>query len=464
MGSQYGWLFSGRPDLPEGREQDWSAWEARVKEVRISAIQTIHLSSGAPGLLALIPRVERPGELGAEIGELGLLVAEEDTVLQKHLASANQAFDEFAQGFVWGTIRRSGNQWVETKLFSVGREWSAQQRAVLLGRLLPSGTTWDLVEQMDAATQENYWRSFHHFGLDDAYRERAVRKLLQYNRAYSAIEVLTLSGLRNAPMPATLIVEALEQGLRTTPEDDRYCNSFGHNVAQLLQSLEPSPTVNVNRIASLEWGYLRVVRLDRPPKFLHQEHSTNPEFFSDILIRVYRAEDEVSHEVSDEEQAWVMHGSELLESWRFVPGTVDGRIDETQLNTWMDAARGAAQAARRGVIADHLIGKMLSGAGVGEDGIWPAEAVRDVIERIASNDLENGLEIGRLSSRGVHYRNPADGGAEERRMAQRYETDAATLRGRWSRTASILRELAKTYRLQAQREDNQSELLGQLDA
>lgn len=64
----------------------------------------------------------------------------------------------------------------------------------------------------------------------------------------------------------------------------------------------------------------------------------------------------------------------------------------------------------------------------------------------------------------VHSRNPADGGAEERRMAQRYERDAATLRGRWSRTASILRELAKTYRLQAQREDNQSELLGQLDA
>src|SRR5207247_1755926 len=96
------------------------------------------------------------------------------------------------------------------------------------------------------------------------------------------------------------------------------------------------------------------------------------------------------------------HGHELLESWRKVPGTKDGNlINPDELNVWINRARELTQASGRGKVGDQMIGKVLSASPQGADGAWPAEAVRDVIENVASEHLERGFEIGLYNRRGV---------------------------------------------------------------
>src|SRR5581483_9533057 len=104
-----------------------------------------------------------------------------------------------------------------------------------------------------------------------------------------------------------------------------------------------------------------------------------------------------------------------------------------------------------------------SGAPPGDDGAWPHQAVRDLIEEIASMDLERGIEVGRYNSRGGVWRSPYAGGEQERQIAAGYERDACTVAARWPRTAAMLRRMAKVYQADAAREDREAELRQDLE-
>ena len=86
------------------------------------------------------------------------------------------------------------------------------------------------------------------------------------------------------------------------------------------------------------------------------------------------------------------------------------------------AASGASE------IGHQKIGQMLSGCPHDPDGSWPCKPVRDAIERMDSKDLEIGLGTGVLNSRGVVSKDPSEGGASERALAERYEGYATAVR------------------------------------
>ena len=60
---------------------------------------------------------------------------------------------------------------------------------------------------------------------------------------------------------------------------------------------------------------------------------------------------------------------------------------------------------------------MLSTSPPGPDDIWPAEAVRQLIETIGNSHIESGFVTGRYNSRGTTTRGVYDGGNLERRRA-----------------------------------------------
>ena len=154
-----------------------------------------------------------------------------------------------------------------------------------------------------------------------------------------------------------------------------------------------------------------------------------------------------------------MLGYQLLESWKLPPGSrEDGTIDEEALETWVDVARALAAERKRLRAADQQIGRVLQYVPNDPDGVWPARIVRDLVERIASRDLETGLEIGLHNSRGVTWRNPTDGGEQERALQARYLALAEQVGGRWPRAAAMLRRIARSYAEQARRLDAEAEI------
>jgi hypothetical protein len=108
-------------------------------------------------------------------------------------------------------------------------------------------------------------------------------------------------------------------------------------------------------------------------------------------------------------------------------------------------------------VADICIGKVLSCAPVGKDGVWPCEPVRDVMEDIQSESMMSGAHSGEYNSRGAHWR--GEGGDQERELAQKYSKWGEALQVSHPFVASkLLMSLAKTYDQQASSEDTEARI------
>ena len=458
---RFAWLFRDWPELPDVREGDVGGHQEAVAEARLEAVRAVHATTGLEGLLRLATQVEQPGELGATLGGSELFEEEEDDVLRECLTVEDAAVAQFARGFASGRLRSRGREWAEAKLSGLGRAWSSAQRADLLACLPCDRRTVDVVEGSDPETQHRYWRSVNPYWIREAGDvERAARKLLEHDRPYVAVKLLALYARRDKSLPAGLIAETLEAAIRISPEEDRPLGHLPHDVSQLLDVLEASNDVAATRIAGLEWAFLPILgRHERAPKVLQRELARNPDFFAELVTRVFRAEGEDPRAASEEDQARVRRGYELLDTWRTVPGTGDdGTIDVEGLKDWVRRARTAMIATGHGGVGDRRIGQVLSGSPSGSDGTWPHPAVRDVIEEVQSAELEGGFEVGVYNSRGVTSRHPAEGGAQERQLAARYAGFALALSDRWPRTAAVLRRIADGYLADGRREDREAEL------
>ncbi len=412
-------------------------------------------------MLQFARNVEQPGEVGHTLGQNGLLESEEDEVLNAYLGLKERESDQFVRGFVAGRVFRLGREWGEAKLADDVMEWSPAQRAKLLTCLPEDSRTWDIAEAAGPETERLYWRYVYPFSISGSEDStRAVRKLLVYEWPFTAIKFLSVCNTRKRPLPASLVADALDRALQAALDEEPLHQTFHHDVAVLLDSLEGSNEIEKERIATLEWGYLPLFKFGRRrPKTLHSELARNPDFFAEAIFCIYRAEGDESYEDSGSDQQRVLYAYDLVSSWRTVPGAnEEGSIDAIELKGWVKRARQAIADGGRGTVGDGVIGQMLSASPAGPDGAWPHPAVRDVIEEVGSRDLEDGIVTGIYNSRGVVSKHPYEGGAQERGLADRYADFAAELSVRWPRTAATLRRIEQHYRSEAQWADQEAEL------
>jgi len=103
------------------------------------------------------------------------------------------------------------------------------------------------------------------------------------------------------------------------------------------------------------------------------------------------------------------------------------------------------------------IGEVLAPVPEGSHGVWPHESVRELLEELESEDMEDGVYFGRVNWRGITVRSPYVGGKLEVDLAERYRAAAEALAG-FPRIARVFRRLAENYRSDARREDARRDL------
>ena len=108
-----------------------------------------------------------------------------------------------------------------------------------------------------------------------------------------------------------------------------------------------------------------------------------------------------------------------------------------------------AKSSRYTLANDIVIGRILSFAPVGKDGIWPAECVRQVFETSTSETLDSHFIIGKHNQRGVHN---VTGGRDEDELANWYASTADKLQLLYPKTAAVIRRLSEDYRAEAKHE------------
>jgi hypothetical protein len=453
-GTRYGWLFGWRADLPDATasRKDYDAYHKEVHERRLTAVRQVFQESGLPGLFELSKKAERADFVGDAVGEAALLAPPvEDDLLLAELGGERHR-DLFTRGYAQNR-QRLDLSWAVSKVTSVGKRLRPEQLAALMGVLPSDRKTWALVASLGSDVERKYWES-QQFLNNDEDLELAVEKLLRFGQVSTAIYFMgAYAAARNVVVRSELALDALERFAKGEGNVKPQSSDFGSDLAELLSHLSEDAAVDHQRLAQLEWVFLPILDgRDRNPKMLHTALAETPSFFVELITAVFRGDGDPKKpesEISEEDRERASRAYQLLQSWRAVPPS---------LRDWVLEARRLLSDARRLGIGDEQIGQVLSGAPSDPDGTWPPRVVRNLIEEIRSDDLENGIIVGRYNSRGVTSRAIGEGGTQERAIAEQYEGLATAVEDTAHRTAGMLRKIAKSYRAEAAHEDLSSSI------
>jgi transcriptional regulator with XRE-family HTH domain len=464
------WLFNeGRGvALPEKLEGGWEAYEATSEVRRREAISELWRDAGSEGIERLAQAVPNPWLVGFALVESDLAPAEKEAVFIRSLQADDDKLEGFARGFVGKRLeidKAAAEDWAYALLDRAAKEsWPRRSILAILIVMPPSRKLWERVEQFGKDISDAYWKQLSPYRVPQTREDIAItiERLMQQNRA---ADLLSLVSRQPEGIASATLVQILRDAIHVFDKEPHSndVQMFQYHLEKILTEFDRRGDVDVKTIAQLEWQYLPLMRHSkRSSKTLHRSLSETPSFFVEVLKAIYRAktETEVSAETTEDDplkRQMVRQAYELLQSWHRVPGMENGVIDAAKLEAWVAETRRLADEADRIGPCDVYIGKLLAYAPKGEDGIWPHEAVRGIIETSRSEVIERNIASGILDRRGVTMRNPGDGGEQEWSLAKQYRDWSEALRFKSPRTSAALEGVAKMFEDFARRHDEDTE-------
>ena len=447
-------LFSVQPWLPDLAELEREEEESELTKARAAAVDEIWRSAGEPGISQLGSEAAAPWTVGLALADAGQHL-NIDSFLSRSFESDRRSDREIGRAYVIRRVELEGPDWLRELINSdsVAR-WPLVQRVNLYLYLPFDGTTWSWVKALGNEEDRLYWTEvplFGRGGLSPEQVRSVASHLLEYRLALRVIDLLATyrSAETDLNLTALELVVAEAQVGRVEP------GSLGYNALSLLSSLQDSDA-DQNRVANLEWALMPFVGPPMyQPRALFAKLAAEPDFFVELIRRIYRSSGEAAELESSTSESKVVasRAYELLSVWRSLPGTADSLL------AWVGEARRLLADSGRSAVGDVHIGRVLaSPAPIGQDGAWPHESVRDALEHLEGNEIGRGFVMGALDTQGVTVRGIGEGGRQELELAERYRAFAASERDRWPRTAALLAQIAGNYERRARQLDIESEL------
>lgn len=428
--------------LPEGFSggivQQIEAQEA----VRVQALDETPPGDVEQRVLALLPELEEPRELGRALARSVHAASFNEMLLEKR---PDESWSRLVAPFAAGYYYTHGQDlaWLRT-LF---HRWMESERTgdivASLLRIWAEPKIWDLVDTIGEPVKSRYWMQIERVGEHEGEQwDRACSELLAAGNLAVALEC---AEWQSAYISSENLLNTLErQDEETLHRIQQVAYSVANVFMELDRRVEEEQLDQILRIARLELRYVAVLRHVRDLRYVRALFESSPEFFADT-VKILTADSD------DTTKGQAASGAyEALSAWETYPGSAsaDPRVWEPILRSWAARALELVGDTEMGVIQ---VAEMLARPEGGEDGHWPCEAAREWIESGRYPGLAEQLISAKYNLRGVVTYDPMKGsGVQDRALAQDYRRSAAAIRTRWPVTAQGLDSLAELYEYQAE--------------
>ena len=449
-----GWVEEGWGDVDEGTSLASS--DKFVRNLRLSAMREVIDECGQAGIL----RLAFSGR-GAVVAGRCAAEAIEDfrqrlELTRLVLTDADVLTSQRHQGLLQGLLRGVGTPCAIRLFDALRHEWGEDVGVRLLCLSDFNRPIWDKVQALGEFVAQGYWTQVEPFWgqHNEEDTNYVVVRLLEASRALAALDFVHLDWGR---VDSALIGRILTEMPNSAQSDFSRVSLDQYSIEQAFKVLIERNALSRSSMAQLEFLYLELFwpETGKTPN-LEKEIEANPELFCEAIALAYHPDDfDGNSEDSDNDQGMADKAYKLLDGLTRIPGhDEDGSLSPHRLGEWIRRARELCGASGHRTVGDHRIGQLLSAAPEGEDGVWPCVPVREVLDSVLNEDIEEGFQIGRRNSRGVHAR--AEGGSQERELAAQYEDWAKACDYSFPRVAAALRGLARAYLREARWEDQEA--------
>ncbi len=444
------------------RRDDIGAYEQTMRQLRSRAVEEVCRSGGEGALAELAANTKYPHLIGDGLASVG---GDWDDVMLAWLADDSGSRLEVAFAYLVERLRVGGAE-LRDRLLNATTNASVQARMLRATR--DPRAAWTKLTELDPAVADHYWREFAFYGLghDFEFALEAARSLVTAGRPAAALHLLVLYRERcDTDEAAEIAADVLELLIADGGEDPEFATLGVHDFREVMTFLaNHRDAVGAQRLLAIEWQLFPALGFEADAPALHGALAEDPAFFVELVRFLYKSEviKPGEKDLEDDEQGrarqnLALRAYEVLHDWRRCPGVrTDGILDANLLRQWIDDARAQLDAVGRQRVGDSQIGQILAYAPPDPDGLFPPMPVRELLEDLRSDPLENGLSIGIYNRRGVTTRGVFDGGDQELQLAEDYRRQAGEASA-WPRTRKLLTSLADSYERDARGLDVEAE-------
>lgn len=457
------WLAESAEELAD-IDRDFDKRAERVATRRAEALREVYGARGVAGVLELSTQGNAAFVAGPLLAERVLSRTEVIDVICAALDPTDALNAGSRQNLIAGLVRSDADEAKRQALLDSLAERLQGDDFVRVLLVAPfRSATWQRVDGLSAGLQERYWRGVapEWFREEDGEVVEAIERLVAFKRPRAAFHTARFALGRLEP---EIVFRLMTNVAREGDEREGYYQLRYHDIEEAFDRINAPSSLTIEQKAGLEFTFIDA--LVQPgakgciPN-LERYVEAHPDLFVQALAWTYRRKGngidppEIVPPDGEGKQL-AERGYKLLRALRFIPGRDEAGVgDATRLRAWVDAVRDAAARIDRMAVADVSIGELLSDEPSGDDGTWPCELVRDVIEDIQSIEMVRGMRTGRRNARGMHWR--GEGGGQERALADEYRMWAEALQNSHPFVSSILlMGLVETYEAEAEREDTEA--------
>lgn len=453
---RYRWLFAeSGPELPTRVHEGFRAMIQQLESERLHALQEIYKQLGMDGIERLAATC--PGELwvGATLAKLDLSM---ETLAEWILNKSSDLTDRdplraTISGLLHSLPQNQCTELTKRVLHEAEKQdWPFEKRVRFLTLARPEKDIWNIAASCGSEAEKAYWSQVPEFWLreeeDDP--DFPVRRLLEVKRPRTALQVCQFVLDQTDPhLIADILVHILQGEEMDGPPLDESV------IGQAIERLEASGAIDNQRLVQLEFLALPLLGYgnEQRAKTLYARLVSDPALFCELIA--YKAEQGEHEKPVNEmrkraaEIAW-----RVLHNCRTLPGAqADGTVDEKRLCDFIEKARELCRREDLIEVCDRTLGQILAYSPVGQDGIWPFEPARKILDQPDLEEMRQGFVIGTLNKHGMTLRALDKGGAQERELAAQYRAYASALRTSCPILASALDRIADSFEDRAKRED-----------
>lgn len=462
------WVEESADELHDD-DRDFHKRGERIAKLRANALREVLAARGLRGVIEL-------SEMGKAASQIGWLmsadVLSEDQIpvfLFEALSPASNSESWARKNLINGALRSIHD---DTKRARVLKNLKRQLSETDLVRLLLLApfrrSTWQMVDELDENHRETYWNEISPDWIHDSDDEtnEAVERLMAANRPRAAF---VCNRFKLGAIKPELLFKLMSEMVKDGKDQPGQYQLKRYDVEEAFKLIDSNTGLTLEQKAGLEFAYIDALSEPRSPREnygipnLEKYVEAHPELFVQAVVWAYKrkdgGEDPKIWKVAPEDVERVAkRGYELLDGLGRIPGHDNlGELKADLLAQWVKTVRKACDELGRLEIGDVCLGKLLSGAPAGDDGVWPCEPVRQVMEDIHSKRMMDGAHNGLYNSRGVVWR--GEGGDQERELADKYRTWANALKYSHPFVAfQLLMSMVSTYEYEADREDTEAHI------
>ena len=441
-------LFNNSDSVLYDEMGKWEEQRKKLDNKRQEAVSEIYETGGIKAILEFAKSLKSAWNVGITFG----MVAEAKTeteILPYYLDSETKSLAQFVAGFICGRCSARGWQWVDDLDIS---GWTASEKGKLFAHLPFAQETWDRLALVFGEDESPYWsKTYANPYKTEKGLEFAVDRLVEYGRPNEAVQCLERLMLDKLPFDGQQAVRVLKAVL----DSSEAIQTMDQNaVVEIIKNLQDDPNTNPTDLFQLEWAFLPLLNNGATPTLLEQQLANDPNFFCEVIRLIFRSdkEEQTAQKPTEQQENLATNAYHLLNEWKTPPGSgKDGAFDGDALDNWLGKVKASCAESGHLDVALSKLGGVLIHAPADTDGLWIHHAAAKVLNAKDAEFIRNGYSTAWFNSRGVYGSDPT--GKQERDLAESYcsKADAVNAHG-YYRLADTLRELAKTYEREAERQ------------